>query len=144
MKKMLIALAILIGLSGVSLGISFADEAQCPPGQSLRLIGDIKAGATQLGVTASSSGGTISTQGVEVRRIMVSCGGTACVQVHIVDEDTIAAAVDADYVIDPTVAANTTLTLDFMDTPLVFSKGLSVGDSQANVTAIAAYACVSD
>ena len=143
MKKFLITLTAL-ALLGAGSGVSFADEAQCPPGQSLRKLGNIVTGASAFGTAATASGGTITTQGAEVRKIIIACGGTACTNVGIADIDTIGSAAAADYVLDPTLAANTTLVLDFLDTPLVFSTGISVGDPTTNTASVAAYACQVD
>ena len=139
MKK-LIALSVAALFLAVTGSVFAEDQATCPAGTNLQLIGDIKTGATVFGeATPTQAGPTVTTAGAKVRRIIGRCGGTACV-VGIADVDTAAAAVAADYKFEVGAPANTVFDLEF-ESGFQFNNGITVTDSTTNVAQVALYEC---
>ena len=134
-----IALVLLLGWTGVS----FADvstQNACPPGQILKKVGNLKTGSTVFGENPTPAGQLVTSEGVEVRRIIGRCGGTACV-VAVIDGTVSASAAVSNYVIEVGAAASSMIDVDFSSTPLQFKTGITVHESPGNAQSLTFYSC---
>lgn len=133
MKTSMLSLLGGLVVLGVGMG-SVQAGSECPPGTFTRVIGSV--------VTSNANSGdrSITDSGAQVRRVTVSCGGTACVAtLYDSDGGSPTEVETADVKAEPGCAANQSCTLDF-DPPLQFVEGVNFSDD-ANVNAVIAYTC---
>ena len=127
MKKFMLILALLLGVSGVA----FADSEgiKCPPGQALRKIG-----------TVATTSGVVTNSGHDVALVVVTCTTTACRATLYDADDPASEAIDANVVLEAGTIASSGEAYYF-PTPLNFTDGIYFHDD-ANVTSFQAYECV--
>lgn len=124
--KFVLAFGVMVGM----VGPAWAGEelGQCPPGQTLRRI-----------ATTQTDDAVYSTQGEQVRAILVQCTGTACTS-GFYDATTLGGASTANLVLDVGGAANAFVmvpTTGFFESPLVFKTGVVfVDDGNTNVVSL--------
>ena len=126
--KIVLTLCVMVGSSTV---VWAANSPGCPPGQSLRKIGNAQTGTA-----------TVSTQGEEVRAVGIQCSATACVA-GLYDTDSTGGATSTTVVIDIGTSANGSILFPntgFLDAPLSFRTGLTFVDD-GNVTLITFLGC---
>ena len=108
--KFVLALLLMVGSASPAFAVS-----QCPPGQKLKRIGSTQTGSA-----------VISTQGEEVRAVLVQCTGTAC-EAGLYDTTTLGGATLANLVFDVGAAASAFVlapNTGFLDTPISFENGV--------------------
>ena len=111
---------------------SLAQAAPCRPDQLLKRIGSAQTGSA-----------VVRTGGAEVRLLSMTCDSNSACQAGVYDGDELSDTTNADHVIEPGAAANTSVLVPqggYFDPPLSFNTGIVFIDS-GNVAAISFFEC---